>query len=477
MRHWGRYGVIPILPAVSLKITAADRWWNETVSFCHTGAGPRAISSSAHCSYASRGPEAAVWDPGPAVLRNLNNWLTLHLITLADNGGSGSFSPCHMEAKVISMNIDLVVKKACCMSLVMCCLPSLLKAQSSGEAKPQLKWSGDFRARYEFDADRTGKPDRTRTRIRFRLAGEAEVLPGLHVAARMVTAPNRRDPNSTHQTLGEGFQDFQVALDRAYVKWKVPAGVPVNVLAGKFGNPFATSRVFSELVWDADIQPEGLAVMVEPVPGLKLVGAQYVLLHRSPGEYVGMTAFQAAGSGRVAEKWSAAGGIGVYAYQRPDGIGAPVLARENQGNALLTSVAGDTLDFLSRFNVVHSFGAITYRWKVPVVISGQYVANPSAKDGFDDNGFAVGLEVGSLGTPGAWRFQYQYQEIGREAIYSAFAQDDFLNATNMRGHLFGLAVQIRKRVNVNIWNLWSATEVPRVDKLQKRFRVDLNVSF
>ena len=61
--------------------------------------------------------------------------------------------------------------------------------------------------------------------------------------ARLATVPERRDPNSTHQTLGNGFEAFSVALDRAFVHWKPTERVPLTVFAGKFGHAFMEAPI------------------------------------------------------------------------------------------------------------------------------------------------------------------------------------------------------------------------------------------
>lgn len=341
-----------------------------------------------------------------------------------------------------------------------------------------LRWSGDLRLRGEWDVDRAPAPDRARARIRFRIGVEKEVRSHLVAGARVATVPERRDPNSTHQTLGNGFQTFAIALDRAFVRWTPNGRSPIAVRAGKFGHPFADAPIFGELVWDADIQPEGVAVVAGPYRGVRLVAAEYLVLHRSPGKTVGLT------TGQVA--WQAAWrrlvpsvAAGVYAYQRPDAEGARFLARENQGNALLFDAAGDTTGFASRFVILHLQAALEYRaggTGIPLQVGGQYVRNVRAAAAMDEDGFAAGVQAGRLGTPGSWRAYYQYQELGREALFSPFAQDDFLQSVNLRAHLAGAYLQIIRGGTLHAWMLWSANEVPRAGTFQKRFRLDLNLT-
>ncbi len=344
------------------------------------------------------------------------------------------------------------------------------------EPAQRIRLFGDLRLRGEWDIDRTGSEDRARPRIRFRAGVEARLTSQLVVGARMATGSNLRDPNSPHQTLGNGFKTYEFRLDRAFLRWQPPLEQPVTVYAGKFGNPLVNAAIYSELVWDADIQPEGLAVVLGPIGGFRVVGAQYLLLQRSPGKSVGLTAGQAHWSNVISGPVRGAVALGFYGFERPDAGGSALLAQENQGNALAIDAAGDTL-FLSDFDIVQAFASLRYDARFPVLVSGQFIKNTSAADGFDDDGFALGVQVGKLGEVRDWRVFYQYQQLGQEAAFAPFVHDDFLNGTNFRGHVAGVTVQVWPRAVVNLWTLWSATDDPRVDTLQKRFRLDLNMSF
>ncbi|MEE9218509.1 MAG: putative porin [Acidobacteriota bacterium] len=365
-----------------------------------------------------------------------------------------------------------------------CFLGLLLALPAHGQAAqenapedtaPKFRVWGDLRLRGELDRDRRGAPDRERARVRFRVGAERQLASGLTFGARLVTAPDPDDPNSTHQNLGTGFRNFRIALDRAYVRWTPSTPWPLALVAGKFEPPFLTAPVFRELVWDADIQPEGAAVVLEPLSQLRLVGGGYVLLHQGSGKDVNVGVAQAAGRLSRGSALQVTAALGVHIYGSADQSAARRLARDNQGNALVTDADGDTVAFASKFQVWNGYAAITYAGsRVPAEAVIEYMVNTSGAAGFDDDGIAVGARVGRLGEPGRWRVDYQYQSIGREAIYSPVAQDDFLDATNFRGHLLGLAFQYLPTANVYIWTLWSARNEPREETFQKRFRLDLN---
>lgn len=162
----------------------------------------------------------------------------------------------------------------------------------------RLSLFSDFRLRYElinfpsgneldatglfdFNAVNTGKPwdytanpfvlfpyynkteNRQRTRIRARFGFEAQMEDGFALGARLATGSGS-SPVSTNQTMGSpgNFSRYAIWLDRAYLSWKHTADVgygqslDVTVNAGRFANPFFAS----EIVWDNDINMDGVSV-------------------------------------------------------------------------------------------------------------------------------------------------------------------------------------------------------------------------
>ena len=117
-----------------------------------------------------------------------------------------------------------------------------------------LMWKGDFRYRYE-DIRQENAEDRDRNRIRARPALVARVTETTEVGFGMATGGD--DPVSTNETLGGGGSTKDVRLDLAYATW---TGLENTALtAGKFANPYYRVQK-SQLIWDSDFRPEGLAV-------------------------------------------------------------------------------------------------------------------------------------------------------------------------------------------------------------------------
>jgi len=157
----------------------------------------------------------------------------------------------------------------------------------------RIRFSGDFRARYEgdyfpsgngalinFNAINTGSPflddglvvnpyfpptynstqNRERFRFRARLGMDAELFDGFSAGLRIATGDNA-SPVSTNQTLGSSasggdFSKYAVWLDRAFLKYQT-FGDDLSLSVGRFDNPFWSP---TDLVWYKDLGFDGFAV-------------------------------------------------------------------------------------------------------------------------------------------------------------------------------------------------------------------------
>jgi hypothetical protein len=159
----------------------------------------------------------------------------------------------------------------------------------------RIKIYGDFRLRYEWDlfdkrnsnafvdfqALNSGNPfdlnnqvaaplpilnttsDRERLRIRARLGLTADITDDLSVGLRLATG-NTTNPVTTNQTLGTTLANDSFALDRAYIEYQ-PAPW-LTLFGGRFDNPW----FHTDLVWDPDLNFDGIAAQYTPHPNGKV---------------------------------------------------------------------------------------------------------------------------------------------------------------------------------------------------------------
>ena len=118
----------------------------------------------------------------------------------------------------------------------------------------RIKLKGDVRLRHE-SVDEDGEEDRARGRFRTRFGLSAKVSDDVKVVLQLASGGD--NPVSTNQTFDGGFSTKDFGVDLAYVDWKINDNV--TVYGGKMKNPLYKAGGVP-LIWDGDLNPEGIAV-------------------------------------------------------------------------------------------------------------------------------------------------------------------------------------------------------------------------
>jgi hypothetical protein len=361
------------------------------------------------------------------------------------------------------------------------------------QVREQLTLAGDFRLRLEASGDLDDQEDRDRERIRLRFGGDYRLDDEFSVGARLRTG-DPDDPNSPHSTLGDVFNSDNFELDRAFLAWKPQSAQGLRLVGGKFGHPFQANPVYGELVWDADVNPEGLAATYtvpgdEPGEKLDLALGHYVSVEQGGGDEAAMFVAQVAGARRLGEKTTGTLALGYYDYGNLTPDGSLALVNENPsqtaGGNQLVDTDGDTVmdDFASGFQIWNPIAAVTYEgWGRPVTFSTEFIHNADAT-GTEDSGMAAGVSVGRQKQAGDWLWYGQWQKVEQDAVFAAFAQDDFLLASNFEGWVLGTRYRITDSVGAHLWGLIcsrekrGSTATTDGNGDQWRLRLDLDVRF
>ncbi len=335
----------------------------------------------------------------------------------------------------------------------------------------------NMRLRHEWDG-RRGSENRDRERVRLRVGANVTLDEEWSGGFRIRTG-DPGDAQSPYHDLGrsssrEMFGSWELNIDRAFLRYRPPFLDASWITAGKFGHPFASNPIFGELVWDDDVSPEGIAAGYRFSPdadvSVDLTVGQYLLVANNSDSEVGAFVAQAAARVKVSDQTNAMLALGWYRYSNIDDPGAVL---HDAGNLL---VGGE---FVSDFRIVNPILSLSYTgFGVPLTLSGEYILNTGAKGAAADRdeGFAVGVSVGQTQAPGDWQAYYQWQRIQQDAVFSAFAQDDFQQVTNFRGHVFGIRHKLTERIGLRAWGLISRPERtaggPDEDGARLRFDVD-----
>ncbi|MCH7910140.1 MAG: putative porin, partial [Candidatus Hydrogenedentes bacterium] len=218
-----------------------------------------------------------------------------------------------------------------------------LEAKGKSGMKPglvrftdRLEVFGDARLRYEESFKQDTRRDRTRFRTRLRLGGNYRLTEDLAFGTRLTTG-NLDDPNSPHHTFGTAFDSLELSLDRIFLAYTPHRVEGLKVRAGKFGHSFYSNPVYGELLWDADVQPEGLATTYRigdkgRLDHFDITAGYYILLEQSGGDDAYIAVLQAAGQVRLSDNLNANLAVGYYFYDDVSPSGSSTLLEDNSGN-------------------------------------------------------------------------------------------------------------------------------------------------
>lgn len=360
-------------------------------------------------------------------------------------------------------------------------LSPALSAQEPGKAwYERLAVTADARLRAEFNDNLHPADDRHRLRGRFRIGATMDLGEDFSAGIRARTG-NPEDPNSPHFDLGgtggpgnDGeFDSWELNLDQVYLTWK-PTGIAgLAVTGGKFNNPMKRNPVYSDLLWDQDVQPEGVQLTWncpwsdDTFSGMGATYGQYVIAENGSADDIWSTFVQAYAAADLGDAGKLDFALGYYFVgdTSPGGAASPLLD-DNQGNAVTAT------DFVSQFGTLNPIVS----WSLgDVTVAAEFFDNLRAASGQEDTGFSVGAAVAT----GFGKFYVDHIVMGQDAQFSPWSQDDFLLNSNAVNTVVGWKKPLTKRVNLHVWLMASEADDPALggpDDLVYRFRTDLDVA-
>ena len=281
---------------------------------------------------------------------------------------------------------------------------------------------GDIRLRYE-TIDEQGEADRKRGRFRARLGLTADV--NEKVKATLQFASGGGNPTSTNQSFDDGFSRKDIGLDLAYLDWS--PNEKTHIYGGKMKNPFYRAGSHG-LVWDSDLNPEGLAINFSEAGFFGTAGLMFVEERADTDDSL-VVSLQAGYDFVVSYDSTLTAGIGYFSYS--DTIGnAPFYDGRSRGNSV--DVNGD---LILEYDQLEVFAQLdTKIGDLPLMVFVDVVQNSEAPTA--DNGFSVGGIVGSAGDPGTWQVTYVYQDLEADALMATYTDSDFGGGgTDNKGHV------------------------------------------
>ncbi|KPU50866.1 hypothetical protein AN403_33 [Pseudomonas fluorescens] len=310
-------------------------------------------------------------------------------------------------------------------------------------AKTQLK--GDVRFREE-TVHNDGVPnskDQDRQRIRARLGAYSEINPQVDTGIRIATGSND-DARSTNQDLNNYFDKKQIWLDQGYIDYHPDAIKNLHLVGGKMPQQWVS---MGDIIWDSDINPEGLAVTYKyPLSGsTELFGSagHYTLKDNVDGEGVQfkhdlrLYAGQLGARFAITDSMKMTLGGSIYSYDNDKNSACPTSGTVTAPCAL--AVNGNSPN--ETFKLYEGFGQLDFsNLPVPLSLYGQYVNNTDASND-QDTGWLAGVKSKVYG----FNLDYNYRDVQRNAVVGAFTDSDFANGfTGSRGSKLKVSYDLDK---------------------------------
>ena len=295
---------------------------------------------------------------------------------------------------------------------------------------------GDLRYRHEY-IDAEGKELRNRERIRARLNITAKINNEVNLGFQIASGTD--DPISTNQTFDDGFSSKQVNIDLAFFEWNPGILSGISISGGKVKNPFYSPSK-TQLMWDSDLRPEGLAFKYSKsgnAMGLFFNTSYFWVDERKDQSDTVLLGGQA-GIDYASSFGEVIIGAGYFDYQNVKNYPSFYDASDSAGNS-----ADSTGKYIYDYDDLEIFCELSPIGRLDnLSVFCDYVVNV-AKDVEDTQSWLAGFSYGSVKEPGTFNVRYSYRYIEKDAIIGAFTDSDFIGGgSDGKGHEINLNYQL-----------------------------------
>lgn len=315
------------------------------------------------------------------------------------------------------------------------------------ESEP-IQFYGGFRYRIK-TVEQEMAERRSQHKLRVQLGAELRFRNFLSSTIAISTGDSSVSRNSD---LGEGFLSKDTSLYLAALRWKKSDRLTWQI--GKMKIPFRQLGD-SELVWDSDITPEGLALQYGHTVGKFPIFANFggfILsenykskkLKDEPDNSILAAQF---GTGYSWRKWNLTVAGGAIHYTGVKGVAfADLTNGETGGNS---STQDDR--FLYDYFLNEAMFELSYISTIDIGLFGHLVHN--AAIGERNRAYRIGLVLEN----GPWEGGYSYREVEKDSLFGYFTESSFGDGeTDLGGSELSFAYRIQKGLKFKLSHQWVA---------------------
>ena len=329
---------------------------------------------------------------------------------------------------------------------------------------------GDLRYRYEgFEVD--GKDDRSRNRVRSRINLVAKTPQNVELGIGI--ASGNDDPVSTNQSLGNGGSSKNVKLNLAYFKWS--ASDRLQLVGGKFKNVWHRPHK-SELLWDSDYTPEGLALSYSSGDFYAHAAMQFL---ESDTKRSNARAIYGAQTGLKASTVFGKLNVGLGFYDAAVSGETVVFGSSDDfsGNTSICPDLATDCFYRHDYRIGQLFAELSRELAgQKFSVYGEYAKNRAVDD--QDVAWSAGFKIGQAERLGSLALDYRYQVIESDAVLGLLTGSDFGNGgTDSQGHILKGSVGINKFWKLSLTYFNNEQDIEQEKTGYERIQIDSQFKF
>ncbi len=352
----------------------------------------------------------------------------------------------------------------------------------------KMTFKGDLRLRYQSEEKdtttgaTTTTAKRERSRMRFRLGAEAKVDKGFKVNFGLASGGD--DPRSTNQTFQDNFSTKGINLDFAYGTYALNNNI--DIMGGKIKLK-KTLWLVSDLLWDGDINPEGVFVKgnlpIDSNTEVFLNTGYFIIDEVSSGAEPSMFIIQPGFKWEVSDAVTLKTSVNYYAFNSVEGL--PYSNIKDGGGTNTTSTAPssfkydyDSLGFTAELGVDLQEDAEVDEIINYVSLFGDYIKNNDPDQ--NNVGYLAGIKFGDKKVKKlkTWQAKVLYRKLEKDAWVDFLADSDFLGGiTDAKGYEFILNYALAENVILGLDYYRTETDIATTKKEQDLLQVDLLFKF
>jgi hypothetical protein len=342
----------------------------------------------------------------------------------------------------------------------------------------KTRFYGDFRLRYEYGEVMDSR-SQSRGRFRVRLNLETEVAKNLKFIFGIASGSN--NPRSNDQSFTNDSDKKQININYAYVDYAPFQWLKLQ--GGKMPRPFYT---VSQLVWDEDINPEGVAAQIKypvnPCIELLMNAGAFQLSDNNNNTPVDawMWGIQPGVMWRPNEKTQLKAAAGFTAFEN---FQDNPQQKYSSGTNTYVQDGTDKV-YRYKYNLVNMAGELGFRNPIPAFtpiryagLFAEYTNNISTSNG--KSGYLTGLTFGDekVVEKCQWNFRGSWRRLEKNAAPDILPDSNFyFGYTGVKGYTAQFRYGLLKNVNFTT-TYFRAFQISGPGKPLNLFHTDMNFKF